>query len=88
MNMSMEIGIFLAYAVAIFLVYIFGKLLIVPAKILGRLILNSVLGGLFIIFVNLCGTNFGIFIPLNIINAIIVGILGIPGAALLFIVSI
>ena len=86
--MSMEIGIFLAYAVAILLVYIFGKLLVVPAKILGRLMLNSIIGGLFIVFVNVCGANFGIFIPLNIINAIIVGILGVPGAALLLILAV
>jgi inhibitor of the pro-sigma K processing machinery len=88
MNMSMEISIFLAYAIAILLVYIFGKLLLVPAKMLGKLILNSIIGGIFIIFVNLCGAHFGIFIPLNIINAIIVGILGIPGAGLLLILSV
>ena len=87
MNMAMEISIFLAYAVAILLVYIFGKLLVVPAKILGKLIFNSIIGGIFIIFVNLCGANFGIFIPLNIISAIIVGLLGIPGAGLLLIIA-
>jgi len=87
MNMSMEISIFLAYAIAILFVYIFGKLLLVPARMLGRIILNSIIGGLFIVFVNLCGMNFGISIPLNIINAVIVGILGVPGAGLLLIFS-
>lgn len=88
MNMSLEIGIFLAYAVAILIVYIFGKLLVIPAKILGKLIVNSIIGGILIMFVNIVGGNFGIFIPLNIINAIIVGVLGIPGAVLLLIIVI
>ena len=84
MNMSMEITIFLAYAIGLLIVYVFGKLLFVPAKLLGKLLFNSILGGLFIIFVNLFGQNFGISIPLNILNAIVVGALGIPGAALIY----
>ena len=83
MNMGMEIGIFLAYAAGIFLIYLFGKLLIVPVKWLGRLLVNSVLGGLFIFVLNLLGGLIGFGIPLNPLNALVVGVLGVPGAILL-----
>jgi len=84
-DMGMEIAIFLAYAAGLFLVYLFGKFLLLPLKALGKLLLNSALGGIFIVIVNLAGDIFGFGIPLNILNALIIGILGLPGAILLLI---
>lgn len=83
MEMSTEIGILLAYAFGIFALYVVGYMFLVPIKILLKLMLNSLLGGIFIILVNLIGTNWDIHIPLNLITAVIVGILGLPGAIVL-----
>ncbi|GAB1475624.1 hypothetical protein MASR2M70_04560 [Bacillota bacterium] len=83
MEMSTEIGIMLAYGFGILVLYILGYLFFVPLKFLIKLIANSVLGGLFIIAANWIGSFWGIFIPLNIFSAVMVGILGLPGAALL-----
>ena len=80
MEMSTEIGILLAYAFGIFALYVIGYMFLVPIKILLKLILNSILGGIFIVLVNLIGTNWDIHIPLNLITSVIVGILGLPGA--------
>lgn len=87
MEMSMEIGILLAYAFGILVLYIIGYLFLVPIRMLFRLIVNSVLGGLLIIAVNLIGSFWDFHIPLNILSAICVGILGVPGVVLLYILS-
>ncbi|MGI6731859.1 MAG: pro-sigmaK processing inhibitor BofA family protein [Anaerovoracaceae bacterium] len=86
MEMSTEIGILLAYAFGIFALYVVGYMFLVPIKILLRLALNSVLGGLLIILINFGGIPWDIHIPLNVLTAIIVGILGIPGAIVLAII--
>ncbi len=41
----------------------------------------------FALLVNALGAQWDIFIPLNILNALIVGVLGLPGAVLLLILQ-
>lgn len=79
MSFGLEVAIFMAYAAGLFLIYILGKLLIVPLKWTGKMLLNSLLGGALILLLNVAGGNFGIFLPLNILTAVITGILGLPG---------
>ena len=79
----MEIGILLAYALGIFALYVVGYMFLVPLKILLRLVINSVAGGIAILAINWIGGYWGIHISLNVLSAVIVGILGIPGAVLL-----
>lgn len=43
--------------------------------------------GAAILLVNALGAQWDIFIPLNILNALIVGVLGLPGAVLLLILQ-
>ena len=83
MDMSTEIGILLAYALGIFALYVVGYMFLVPLKIILRLVINSVAGAFSIILVNLIGSFWGIHISLNILSALIVGILGVPGVILL-----
>lgn len=83
MSLGLEAGIFAAYAAGLFLIYLAGRFLLVPLKWAGRLLLSSIIGGFLILFVNLAGGNWGIFIPLNIFTAGITGILGLPGTILL-----
>lgn len=66
-------------------IVIFGKMLILPIKMIIKLILNSLLGGLVITVINWIGMAFNMHIGLNLFTAIFVGILGIPGAILLVI---
>ena len=61
---------------------------IVPIKKILKLILNSIFGGIIIYVINLIGANFGFHIGLNIINSIIIGLLGLPGAVCLIIVKL
>lgn len=85
MEMSTEIGILLAYALGIFALYVVGYMFLVPIKILLRLLINSAAGAAAILLINWIGSYWGIHISLNILSAVIVGILGVPGAVLLII---
>ena len=69
-------------------IILFGKILILPIKIVVKLIVNSILGGLIILLVNWIGVAFNLHIGLNIFTSIFVGILGIPGAILLTILKL
>ena len=79
----MEIGILLAYALGIFALYVVGYMFLIPIKIILRLIINSVAGAVSILLINWIGSFWGIHISLNVLSAVIVGVLGVPGAILL-----
>jgi len=87
-EMGMQIGVFLTYARAIILIFLIGKLFLWPIKLILKLALNSIIGGAAILTINVLAAGFGVFIPLNILNALIVGILGLPGAVLLLIFTL
>ena len=53
-------------------IILFGKILILPIKIVVKLIVNSILGGLIILLVNWIGVAFNLHIGLNIFTAIFV----------------
>ena len=83
MSMGMEVGIFLAYAFGVLVVYILGKFLLVPLKWMAWCLGSSLLGGVMIVLVNALGAVHGILIPLNMITAAIVGVLGLPGLVMI-----
>ena len=52
--MGTEIMVFLAYGLGIFIIFFFGRLLLLPLKFVGRLIANSLLGAGLIALINIC----------------------------------
>ena len=84
----MDNRIILAFIACITILIVFGKYFAFPLKKILKLIGNSLLGALIIFLINLVGTSFNFHIGLSIINSIIVGILGIPGACLLVLLKI
>ena len=83
----MSIGTLLAFIFGLFLLYIIGLLLVIPIKIILKLIVNGILGGILLLLFNLVGGLIGLSIVINPITAIIVGFLGIPGVILLLILN-
>jgi len=79
--------IVLAWIAGILIVLALGKVLLLPMKVILRLIINGLLGGLAIFLINLLGQPIGFFIPLNIVSALVAGILGLPGIILLVILK-
>lgn len=64
-----------AFAVGILIVAIVLKLLQLPIKLLMKFISNSVVGILVLFLVNL----FGVGLKVTLINAFLIGVLGLPG---------
>ena len=85
---ALDTNTIIAYLAGIIFIFLIGKIFAVPLKKILKLIFNSVLGGLAIYLINIIGASFNFHIGLNIITAIFVGILGIPGAILLVILKL
>lgn len=68
------------YLACIIIIFLIGKVFIVPIKVIMKLLINSVLGGLLIYVINMIGAGFNFHIGLNAFTAVFVGLLGIPGS--------
>lgn len=79
----MEIATLLAFVFALALVYLVGRLLAMPVKVIGRLLINGVIGGIILFVINMVGSLIGFNIAVNAFTALIAGTLGIPGVVLL-----
>lgn len=79
----MDIVTVLAFCFALGLVFFAGKMLALPIKALGRLLLNGVIGGVVLFVLNMVGALVGFTIALNAFTALIAGTFGVPGVALL-----
>ena len=84
----MDTNMLLIYVACIIGIFIFGKIFIVPIKIIAKLIINSILGVIILYLINLIGGIWGLHIGINVVTTLVVGILGIPGAILLTILTI
>lgn len=89
MGTEIELNVILAYVFGLVLLYLLGWVFIISTKLLIKLIINSVLGAIFLIIFNLtAGTFFDFSIGVNPVNALIVGFLGIPGMLLLIVLKL
>ena len=87
MGLNIEFTVILAYAFGLILLYIIGWLLIVPIRVILKLIANAIVGGITLIVLNFIGGFIGISIGINPITALVVGVLGVPGVILLLVIQ-
>ena len=71
----------------IILIIVIGNIFKIPFLKILKLIINSILGGVLIFFINIIGTTWNIHIGLNLVTSIFVGLCGIPGAILLLVIK-
>lgn len=76
------------YILAVIGVCLIAKLLSAPIKIVFKLFINAVVGAIALIIINYIGAFFSFHIDLNIISAIIAGVLGVPGIVILIILEL
>ena len=79
----LDVGSISAYIFGLFILSVFAWIFIKPFKWVMRILLNSLLGVAVLLLVNLVGGGFGLHLGVNVINALTVGVLGIPGVLLL-----
>jgi inhibitor of the pro-sigma K processing machinery len=78
-----EWNVMAAIVFGLFVLYFLSRLFYRPLKLIFTALLHLLLGGALIFLYNLAGAFWGITIGLNIISALIVGIMGLPGLAML-----
>ena len=86
--MGLELSTIVAFAVGIILLYVLGLLLVIPIKIIIKLMINGVIGGITLFLVNIVGGIFGLSIGINPVTALIAGFLGFPGVVILLILQL
>ena len=77
----MDMNLLIYGIIGLVILYVIIKLLKWPIKLL----INGILGVVMLYLVNMVGVYFDFSIPINIINSLIAGILGIPGIVILII---
>lgn len=80
----MEMGILLAFVLGMIGLYLITWIFLVPMKVVGKLLLNSLIGAVGLLVINVIGVGLGIHIPLNLLTSGIVGLLGVPGVVLCY----
>jgi len=70
------------------MLFVLGRIFIVPIKWILKLIINSILGGILIWVINLVGGMWGFHIGLNLYTSLLVGFLGIPGVIVLILLKL
>ncbi len=79
---------FISIAVVLVAAFLFIKLLSTPMKWIMKLLINTASGFVSLFLLNLLSGYTGIVFELNFISSAIVGILGLPGVALLLVVKL
>ncbi len=85
--MQIDFAAVLAYAFGLLLLYIVGRILIMPLKIVLKLMYNALIGGVVLLLLNFLGGYIGLHIALNPITALVVGFLGVPGVVMLLVLQ-
>ena len=88
MKLQFDPIMILYFVLGIIVLYISGRLLLAPFKLLLKLGFNSILGAAAIVIINLIGSSFHFTIPLNPLNALLTGVFGLPGVLLIFIIRL
>lgn len=83
----MDFTMILPILIGVAILFVVLKLLALPMKIIIKLVINGLVGGLVIFVINLIGANFGFMIDLTWITALIVGFLGVPGVVIVAILQ-
>ncbi len=77
-------GVIIIIAILVLVVFIILKK---PIKIVLKLVLNTVIGFIALFALNWLGSFVGITMPINWLNAVLVGVLGVPGVALVLLLQ-
>lgn len=83
----MGIEVIFGYIFGIMMLFLLAKLLLVPIKIIWRLAINALVGGIALFLLNIIGGFIGLHIQINIITALITGIFGVPGIVMILILQ-
>lgn len=85
---DITLGTAVGYVLGVLIICISARIFFVPLKIILRLMLNSALAVGILFMINLASPLINIYIGVNPVSALVVGILGIPGLCALMLLQI
>ena len=77
----------LMIAAAVLLLMLFIRIIRLPLKLLAKAALHAAVGFVALFVLNFLGSWIGVTLEMNLLNALIAGILGVPGVLILLIVK-
>ncbi len=84
MDLTQEILLAIAAVLAVLLVL---RLFAAPLRLALKVLVNTAIGFLALIVVNLTASITGVAVGVNLINAVVIGVLGLPGFVLLLLMQ-
>ncbi|HHT36607.1 MAG: pro-sigmaK processing inhibitor BofA family protein [Candidatus Wallacebacter cryptica] len=79
----MNVSIVFSYLLGLVILYFLARLMLIPLRVIARLLINGIIGGLLLATFNLAGSYFGLYLAINPITVLVAGLLGVPGVLLL-----
>ena len=80
---AMDLSVIVIIAAIVLGVIVVLRLLAKPIRFIFKLLINTALGFVLLWLINFFGGGIGIALELSLLNALVVGLLGIPGVLLL-----
>ncbi len=77
----------IGFLLGVLIVCVTLRILFAPVKFILKVVVNSVIGAVVLVILNRVFLNMGVFIGVNPISSLTVGILGVPGLVLLIILQ-
>ena len=78
----------LMIVLAVLVIFALLKILSAPIRLIFKLLINTAVGFALLFLVNLIGSYFGFSLEMNLLNALITGIFGIPGVIVLIFIKL
>lgn len=85
MQLNLDFSMILYFVLGLVVLYVFSWIFFAPLRIIGKLVLNAMLGAVLIVALGWIGGPFTL--ALNPISAMVVGVLGIPGVIVLYLIK-
>lgn len=82
-----DLSTLLAFAVGVLALCIILKIISIPIKLIIKLVINALVGGIVLLLINYFGAMIGFTIDINWLTALIVGIFGVPGVIIVAILQ-
>ena len=85
---QITLGTIVGYLLGLLIIFVSARIFFAPFKMILRFLLNSVIAIGILLVINLTSRYLGLYIPINAVSALTVGILGIPGLCLLIMLQL
>lgn len=76
---------YFSFLIAMIVLYVMLRLIALPMRLIIKLLINALIGGVILFLINLVGEQFGFTLEINWITSLIVGFFGIPGVIVIVI---